>query len=93
MNYKTDEKDCFRAEQKIPKDLRVIKASELLILVEQKDKVIIKLCRNGYVWVDYLGEIRAAGLDYGYGGFHISGYFVNILGRSRGVYVKKEETK
>jgi len=54
------------------------------------DKELNKRLKDDWLIVNTPKGLRAAGLYFNYGGFHFSGDNFNYLGRSRGVYVKKE---
>ena len=91
MKYKLTKK-CLRKDLKIPKGYRLIEDWELLKL--RKDKKIMNILKNEWLWCNTLNGCRAAGLDYDDDGFHVDGNdCIYYIGCSRGVLVKKEEKK
>lgn len=73
----------------IPKGYRLIEDWELCKLLRTNEK-LIKLAKDDWLWCNTINRVRAAGLYYYDGNFHVDGYggLVN-LGRSRGVLVEK----
>ena len=85
----TDWKTINELQKKLPKGYRWAEGWELLR--DYFDDVVMKkYLKDDWLVCMTANGLRAAGLYHNFDDFHINGYYFNLLGRSRGVYVKKE---